>query len=143
VAPSWAVVMPDKIQHLPPVGEQAPAVGMRGHQGPIAGQRKAKRLHQAVHGIGREQPGTASAGGAGGAFHLAGEFVGDARVGGGHHGVHQVHGADEIALLHLARLHRPAGNEHGGDVEAQRRHQMRDDGRGQREALARSTLTPV
>ena len=64
-----------------------------------------------------------SAGGACGALHLAGELVGDARVGGGHHRVHQVHGAHQVALLHLACLHGPAGNEDRRNVEAQRRHQ--------------------
>ena len=107
----------------PASGEQPLAVGMRGDDGPVAGQREAKRLHQAVHRVCREQPGTGSAGGAGGAFHLVGEFVADARIGGGDHGVHQVHRAHQAALLHLARLHRSAGNEDRRNIEAQRRHQ--------------------
>ena len=50
-------------------------------------------------------------------------FVADLVVGGGDHRVDQVD-ARRLALERdLARLHRPAGNEHGGDVEAQRRHQ--------------------
>ena len=105
------------------LGEEMFAIGVGGHDGPVAGQCEAKRLHQAVHRVGGEHSRTGSAGGAGGAFHFGGEFVGDARVGGGDHGVHQIHGPDEVALLHLACLHGSAGDEDGGNVEAEGRHQ--------------------
>ncbi len=50
-------------------------------------------------------------------------LVGDPVVGGGDHGVDQVERLRLAGEHDLAGLHRPAGDEDGRDVEAQRRHQ--------------------
>ena len=103
--------------------EQALAVGVGGDDRAVAGQRQAERLGQAVHGIGGEHAGAGAAGRAGGALHRLHFCVGIAGIGGRDHRVDEVDLFDLALDLDLAGLHRAAGDEDDGDVEAQRRHQ--------------------
>ena len=103
--------------------EQLLAVGVGGDDRAVAGQRQAERLGQAVHRIGGEHARARAAGRTGRALDAATSSSLTLLVGGGDHRVDQVD-ARRLALEHdLARLHRPARDEHRGDVEAQRRHQ--------------------
>ena len=103
--------------------EQALAIGMGRQSGAIAGQSEAERLGEAVHRIGGEHARAGPAGRAGRALDGRDVAVAHLVVAGGDHGV------DEIERMGLARehdlagLHRPAGDEDGGDVEPQRGHQ--------------------
>ena len=103
--------------------EQLLAIGVGGDDCAVAGQRQAERLGQAIHRIGGEHARARAAGRTGRALEHLDLFIADLVVGGGDHRVDQVD-TRRLALEHdLSRLHRPAGDEHGGDVEAQRRHQ--------------------
>ena len=103
--------------------EQPLAVGVGGKRRAVARQRQAERLGQAVHRIGGEHAGARAAGRAGRALDHRDVLVRDLVVGGGDHRVDQIE-RNLLALEHhLAGFHRPAGDEHARDVEAQRRHQ--------------------
>ena len=102
--------------------EELLAVGVGGHDGAIAGLGETERLVEAVHGVGGEHAGAGAAGGTGGVLVLVDLGVGGLGVGGENHGVDQVYGLTDAAVHHLARLHGPAGDEYGGDVEAQGGH---------------------
>ena len=95
---------------------------MGGDDGAVAGKGEAERLVEAVHGVGGEHAGTRAAGGAGGVLILVDLGVGGLGVGGEDHGVDQVERLGGAAVLNLARLHGPAGDEDGGNVEAQGGH---------------------
>ena len=107
----------------PGFAEQPLAVGMGGHHRTVARQCHPQRLGEAVHRIGSEHAGAGAAGRTGRLLHRRDLAVAVAIVGRHHHRVDQVEGL--LLALHrrLACLHRPAGDEDGGDVEAQRRHQ--------------------
>ena len=90
---------------------------------PFPGRLKPQGLGQAVHGVGREHPGAGAAGRTGGALDRRDVRVAFPGVGGGHHGVHQIELQLAPAPDHLARLHGATGNEDGGDVQPQGRHQ--------------------
>ncbi len=103
--------------------EQPLPVGMRRQRGPVAGQRKAKRFGQAVHRIGSEHAAARTAGRAGVLLDRGHFLVGVALIRRRDHRIDQVE-RDFLALHHdLARFHRPARNEHAGDVEPHRGHQ--------------------
>ena len=89
----------------------------------VAGQRQPERLGQAVHRIGGEHARARAAGRAGRTFDHSDVGVGNLLVGRGDHRVDQIDRAHAAGKLDLARLHRAAGDEDGGDVEAERRHQ--------------------
>ncbi|MCY1525293.1 hypothetical protein D9M68_602680 [compost metagenome] len=101
--------------------EQLLAVAVGGQGGAVARQRQAEGLGQAVHRVGGEHAGAGTAGGAGAALVLGDLLVGAGVVGGDDHGVHQVQAV--VGQLGLAGFHRPAGDEHHRDVQAQRGHQ--------------------
>ena len=107
----------------PGTQKQILAVGMRCQQGTVAGQAQSQRLGQAVHRIGGEHAGTGAAGGTGGALGGLHLRVRSGRIGGLHHRIHQVELDRLVVPDHLAGFHRPARNEHDGDVQAQCRHQ--------------------
>ncbi len=108
--------------------KQLLAIPVSGQQAAIARQSEPKGFRETVHGVGGEHAGTGTAGGTSGALYLVHRLVALFGIGGGHHGIHQI----QVQLLaidhHLARLHRPAGDEHRGDVETQRgvEHPRRD-----------------
>src|SRR5690606_7387986 len=77
----------------------------------------------AVHRIGGEHAGARTAGRARGALDHLDVRIADGVVGGGDHGVDQIHRLDLAVDVDLAGFHRPAGDEHHGNVEAQRGHQ--------------------
>ncbi len=108
---------------MPGFDEEPPAVGMGRERRAVARQREAERFGQAVHRIGGEHARARAAGRTGRALHHRNVGVADLVVGGGDHRVDEVDFPDARANLDLARLHRPAGDEDGGDIEAQRRHQ--------------------
>ena len=103
--------------------EQLLAVGVGGHDRAVARQRQAERLGQAVHRIGGEHARARAAGRTGRALERLDLFVADLVVGGGDHRVDQIDAVRLALEDDLARFHRPARDEHGGDVEPQRRHQ--------------------
>ena len=103
--------------------EQPLAVGMRRQRRAVAGQRQAERLGQAIHRIGGEHARAGAAGRAGRALDDLDVLVGNLVVGGRNHGVDQIERLRLAGEHHLAGFHRPAGDEDGRDVEAQRRHQ--------------------
>ena len=118
------VVPPRQVDDRPPrLDEQLAAVGVGRDHGAVAGQREAQRLGEAIHRIGSEHPRARATGRAGGAFHHRGVGLRNRGIGGDHHGGDQVHGAGGGAVHDLAGLHRAAGDEHGRNVEAHRRHQ--------------------
>ena len=103
--------------------EQALAVGVRGQHRAVARQRQAERLGQAVHRIGGEHAGARAAGRAGRALDdrtSSSLTVSSAAATMASTRSTRLH----LAAQHdLAGLHRPARDEHGRDVEPQRRHQ--------------------
>ena len=101
--------------------EQPLAVGMGGKRRTVAGQRQTQRLGQTVHGIGREHAGTGTAGRAGRTLDNLHILVGNLVVCSRDHGVDQIERHRLAMQDDLAGLHRTAGNEDGGDVEAHRR----------------------
>ena len=92
--------------------EQLRAVGVGRDDRAVAGQRQAERLGQAVHRIGGEHARAGAAGRARRALDLLDFFVADRAVGGGDHRVDQIDLLDLAVRVDLARLHRPAGDEH-------------------------------
>ena len=119
------LVVPLGQPHDQPAGfqEQLLPVGMGRQHRAVAGQRQAQRLGQAVHRIGGEHARAGAAGRAGGPLDHRDLLVRHRRVGGDDHGVDQVDRALDPAMHHLAGLHRPARDEHHGDVQPHRRHQ--------------------
>ena len=113
-----------EIDHQPPgLLEQPLAVAVGRQRGAVAGQRQPQRLVQAVHRVGGEHARARAAGRARRALDHRHVRVADGTVGGGDHGVHEVDRAGDAAQVDLARLHRPAGDEHGGDVDPEGGHQ--------------------
>ncbi len=107
--------------------EQAAPRSVRGQRGPIAGQREADRLGQAVHRVGREHAGAGTARRAGGLLHVE-------QLGVRHRGVRRGdHRVDQVELPpargeggragRAAGFHRAAGDEDGRDVQPHRRDQ--------------------
>ena len=103
--------------------EQFPPVGVGGDDGAVAGQAEAQRLHQAVHRVGGEHAGTRAAGRAGGSLHHRDFLVGVAAVGGGDHGVDQVHDRVLPLCSTLPASIGPPETKTVGNVEAHRGHQ--------------------
>ena len=99
--------------------EQPAARRVRGQRAPVARQGQADRLGQAVHRVGREHARARTARRAGGFLHGQQLLVGHRRIRRGHHRVDQVQLAagDAGKPRGRAGLHRPAGHEHGRDVQ--------------------------
>ena len=96
---------------------------MRRQRRSVSRQRQSKRLGQAVHRIRREHARTRPAGRAGVLLDRRHILVADAVVGCDHHRVDQVERHLLAPQDDLARLHRPARDEDGGNVQPHRRHQ--------------------
>ena len=95
------------------------SLGMGGHHGPVAGQGQAQGLIQAVHGVGGKHPGTGAAGGTAATFDLFDIGLRHGLIPGHDHHVDQV-----VAFVTVATgLHRAAGDEDGGDIQAHGGHQ--------------------
>src|SRR5690606_19435938 len=103
--------------------EEFLAVGMGGQHAAVAGQAQADRFHQAVHGVGGEHAGAGAAGGAGAAFDFGHLLVAVLAVAGHDHGVDEVELDDLFRQFGLAGFHGAAGDEDGGDVQAQGGHE--------------------
>ena len=101
------------------LAEEFRAIGVGGHHRPVSGKRKADGFRKAVHGIGGEHAGTASAAGTGGCLNFGHFCVALGRVGRLHHGVNQI----QAVLAADAGLHGAAGDKDGGDVEAHGGHE--------------------
>ena len=97
--------------------EQFPAQRVRRQNGPVAGQREADRLVQAVHAVGGEHARARAAGRAGRLFHLLHVLVADRLVARADHGMDEVELGEAGGQFGLAGLHRPAGHEDGRDVQ--------------------------
>ena len=118
------VIAPRQIDdQMAGLDEQALAIGMRRQHRAVARQRQPQRLGEAVHRIGREHARARAAGRARRALDHFDVGIADIAVGGGDHGVDQVDRALLALEVDLARFHRAARDEHGRDVEPQRRHQ--------------------
>ena len=93
----------------------------------VARQPHADRLDQAVHRVGGEEPGAAAARGAGVVLELEQVLLGHrARrdlADGGEHGVE----VDRLALRPATGEHRPAGDDHGRQVEPRGGHEHAGD----------------
>ena len=106
------------------------ALGVHGGDGAVAGKRDAQSLAQAVHGVGSEHAGAGSAGGARGVLEvlelLFGHGAGGNLAGAVEKRV-QVGGDALRAPGLMAGEHGAAGDEHRGDVHAQRAEQHAGD----------------
>ncbi len=103
-------------------GELVP-LGRDGENRPVAGERDAERLAEAVHRIGGEHPATASARWAAGDLELLETCVVDRARRASANGLEHRDQIHFLAAAVDAGRHRPAGNENGGDVDACRAHQ--------------------
>ena len=104
------------------VEEEVAARLGRGQGGAVAGKGEAEGLGEAVHRVGGEHARAGAARRAGGLLDGGHLVVGDGVVDGLDHGVDEVEPGVGLALLaddRLAGLHRAAGDEDRGDVEAQ------------------------
>ena len=97
---------------------------MRSKCGTIARQRKAKRLGQTIHRIGREHARARAASGAGGTLNHIHLCIRIFIISSSHHGIHQIQRLDFASGCQIfAGLHRPARNEHRRNVKPHRSHQ--------------------
>jgi hypothetical protein len=103
--------------------EKFAAIGMRGQDGAIAGQREPERFGQAIHRVGGKHSRTRTAGGTRRALERVDLIVGTIAVAALDHRVDQVDGNHLAAPLHLAGFHRAAGDKYGRDIHAHCRHQ--------------------
>ena len=118
------VVAPRDIDNqMAGLDEQPLAVGVSGKGRPVARQRQAERLGQAIHRVRRKHARARSAGGTSRALDNLHVLVRDTVIGGSHHGIDKVQRLADTIQHNLARLHRPARDEHRRNVEPERGHQ--------------------
>jgi len=94
-----------------------------GQHGAVARERQPQRFGQAVHRVGGKHSGAGTTGRAGGTLDVVDFLIGTVTVAGLDHGIDEIDGDGLAFPLHLASLHRAAGNEDGRNIEAQRSHQ--------------------